>query len=232
MARRPSSDVSLSIDAIIEATIEYIDTNGLDAFTMRALATQIGVYPAALYYHVDSKAKLVGLASSRLFGDLPVVASDTGWQTALASIAHSIRRIMFDHPNFAPVFGLTLAADSTPAIPFIEGLLGVLSRTGLSDENIVAAYNAYLGLIIGWVTVELSGDPGEGDDADRWRQGVEHSIVSAGTIRNPNLARLLPLLLNRAFMLRWESGETAPLDNGFEFLLDCFIAGLDGKSRR
>jgi len=43
----------------------------------------------------------------------------------------------------------------------------------------------------------------------------------------PLMARLLPLLANSAFMMRWENGVRRPMDDSFEAYVDVVIFGLE-----
>ena len=54
---------------------------------------------------------------------------------------------------------------------------------------------------------------------------------SADPEQFPLAAALMPKLLNRSFILRWDNGSAVPLDDGFEIFVESFIAGLAGRAR-
>jgi AcrR family transcriptional regulator len=62
----------LSRDDVIDAAVELVDTEGLDALTLVAVATKLGVQPPSLYHHVDGLDGLrvaVGVEGVRRLAD-------------------------------------------------------------------------------------------------------------------------------------------------------------------
>ncbi len=53
--RRPRAASALKRGLILEAAREVFEAEGLDGASLRAIATQAGYTPAALYFHFDSK---------------------------------------------------------------------------------------------------------------------------------------------------------------------------------
>jgi TetR/AcrR family transcriptional regulator, tetracycline repressor protein len=45
----------------------------------------------------------------------------------------------------------------------------------------------------------------------------------------PTLARYLPQLANKAFILRWSNGSKVPMDSSFELFVDVIIMGLEQR---
>ncbi|MET0542953.1 MAG: TetR/AcrR family transcriptional regulator, partial [Variovorax sp.] len=56
-------------------------------------------------------------------------------------------------------------------------------------------------------------------------------IDAVDRAQHPHLGRNLDALRNRAFLLRWSSGKTQPLDSGFEAGVDVVLRGLASRSR-
>ena len=52
--RRP-----LTRDSILSAALELVDTEGLDALTMRALGARLGVEAMSIYHHLPSKQAVI-----------------------------------------------------------------------------------------------------------------------------------------------------------------------------
>jgi hypothetical protein len=98
----------------------------------------------------------------------------------------------------------------------MEWAFDVLARGGLSDDEVVHAFRAFGGYIMGSVLNEVANPvPGMGDRDHR----AEHEQL-AGALPStefPNLVRLLPLM-----------AECDP-EVDFEFGLDLLIAGLRAK---
>lgn len=217
----------LSRAEVIDAALHYVDLHGLDALTMRALAKEMGVYPTALYWHTGTKAQLVAAVSARVLEDIVLPADrGTAWDEWLTEVARLCRQAMHRHPNLAPILGSQLVV-STTAVPFVERVVGVLERAGFSGRDLVEAYNAVVGFVLGWVTLELSSVPADVEEGWQKEYAGQLRTVSPNTF--PALTRNLGLLENNAFLVRWDSGRDRPMDRSFETTLELLILGLRAK---
>lgn len=218
---------SLSRPEIVSAALRYVDEHGLDALSMRALAKEMGVYPTALYWHIGTKAQLVGAATATVLDDILMPADhDMAWDDWLTEVARLCRQAMHRHPNLAPVIGSQLVV-TTAALPLVERMLNVLERAGFTGQDLVDVYNAVAGFILGWVSLELSGGPL--DIEDDWQEEYAGQLRSVNPNAYPTISRNLELLANNAFLTRWESGRVRPMDQSFESSLELLIRGLRVK---
>ncbi|WP_028707660.1 TetR family transcriptional regulator [Propionicicella superfundia] len=55
-----------SLDDVVQAAMRVLDAWGLEFFSMRRLAGELGVQPSALYHHVRDKQTLLGLMADRI----------------------------------------------------------------------------------------------------------------------------------------------------------------------
>src|SRR5262249_47780549 len=69
---RPSrrSHSALSREQIVRAAIEVADAEGIEAVTMRRIATELGVGTMSLYWHVPTKDNLLELMRDALMGEV------------------------------------------------------------------------------------------------------------------------------------------------------------------
>jgi hypothetical protein len=115
----------------------------------------------------------------------------------------------------------------------IDGILAALTQAGFGGRpgkgDIVDAYNAVIAAMCGFTTMELA--PLPADDTKGWAAALERRVRSIGTLDHPILARHLPRLANRAFIVRWQNGVDVPLDGGFEAFIDCVVRGLAERAR-
>ncbi|NUP65924.1 MAG: TetR family transcriptional regulator [Nonomuraea sp.] len=89
----------LTAQAIAERALEIGDTEGLDAVTIRRLATDLGVTPMALYWHHKNKEQLlVGMADHLIGGFAPEPADERPWQEQLRDLAEGLIRTLRTHP--------------------------------------------------------------------------------------------------------------------------------------
>src|SRR5690348_7113452 len=61
---------SLSREQIVRAAIELADDEGLEALTMRRLATKLGAGAMSLYWHIPNKEDLLDLMLDAAFGEV------------------------------------------------------------------------------------------------------------------------------------------------------------------
>ena len=72
--------VALSREKILDTAFDVLRQFGLADLSMRRLATELGVAPGALYYHVRSKQELLSLLATRLL-NFHLLQQDLGPRT-------------------------------------------------------------------------------------------------------------------------------------------------------
>ncbi|GAB3459870.1 TetR/AcrR family transcriptional regulator [Actinophytocola sediminis] len=88
----------------LEAALEIVDSDGLEALSIRRLATALGVNGASLYHHFRSKEDiLVGVADMVLAEVRGVGEPDASWREWLPENARTLRRALLAHPALLPV---------------------------------------------------------------------------------------------------------------------------------
>ena len=111
----------------------------------------------------------------------------------------------------------------------IEHILTKLVEAGFSeDANIVEAFNVVIAAKVGFVTLELAPQP---DELEDFEDMMRVRVNTVNVASYPLMARLLPLLANSAFMMRWENGVRRPMDDSFKAYVDVVIFGLERLRR-
>ena len=92
-----------SRDDIAEAAVAVADADGLEAVSMRRVASELGLGTMSLYHYVRSKDELLDLMGDRIAGDQLVDEADLrrGWREGLSAIAQATRRNFERHPWMA-----------------------------------------------------------------------------------------------------------------------------------
>lgn len=88
---------------VLQTAIEVIDREGLDALTMRRLATELDVDPMTVHHHVGSKDRLLDGVAELLWEEIDRPPSGQDAKDVLRTLAHSIRRLFYRHPEAAPL---------------------------------------------------------------------------------------------------------------------------------
>ena len=155
---------------ILEAAVEFIDSNGLAHLTMRRLGSHLGVEAMALYRYVPGREQLldgvVEFVMDELYRDTMVGLPAQSWQQFIQEIAHGVRRLALAHPRIFP-----LVATRPPAAPWlrpplrslrwVEAFLRGLTRYGFTPENSVYVYRAFATFLLGSLLLEASTRAGE-----------------------------------------------------------------------
>src|SRR4051812_773380 len=85
-------------DQVVDAAIAVADAEGLDAVTMRRVATEIGAGAMSLYTYVDNRDRLIDLMVDRVGGMSEAVALTGEWRADVLAIAGAQRALMLAHP--------------------------------------------------------------------------------------------------------------------------------------
>lgn len=171
--RRPRAD-GLSLDAVLDAAMHIVDTDGLDALTMRRLASELGCAHTSLYRHVASRRDIEVLLVDRVLGMVPVpemgplrsatpsVESGSGPEDPASSYAvaadalRGYRKVLLAHRSLAPAFldGQMLGPN---ALERREESLARLLAVGASPPLAAVSYLTLTHFVISSVVFESSG---------------------------------------------------------------------------
>jgi TetR/AcrR family transcriptional regulator, tetracycline repressor protein len=92
--------MKLSRAAVVARALELADSDGLDALTIRRLATELGVTPMALYWHFRSKEELIGGLADRVWGEIRTdVDESSPWSDQLRMMLESLIDVLRAHSS-------------------------------------------------------------------------------------------------------------------------------------
>ncbi len=120
---------ALSLPAIVEVALHIVDAEGVDAVSMRRVATEFGTGPASLYAHVHSKDALLTLVWEKILAKIRFDDGPT-WQDTLRNWAHGTRTELRRHSDAARL-GLGQVPESPPALAITERLLTAMIDGGV-----------------------------------------------------------------------------------------------------
>jgi AcrR family transcriptional regulator len=133
-ARPPRAGRStLTREQIVAEALRLLDTEGIDALSMRKLGAGLGVGATSLYWHVANRDELIELVIDQMFGelDLPDAGEARHWRTAVEGYARSMRATALRHPWVVSVLGHMVAGYPGPNLTrSTEHMLGVLEVAG------------------------------------------------------------------------------------------------------
>lgn len=228
--RGRAAAVGLSRELVVNAAVAQIDEKGLAAFSLRELARSLGVSPAVIYWHVggdkeDLFAEISASITSAISGDLD---PSMPWTARLRQVFLAYRRLVHDHANVAPLLGAQLKSNGVANLDWVETVLAALHEGGYRGEALRDAFNALIGGLAGFVTMELAPAPSADDDS--WEQTFARRVTEIDASLYPVTHAVLPDFTNRIFVLRWQNGARVSYEASFAFLLDLLIEGLAARA--
>ncbi|MDP9244987.1 MAG: TetR/AcrR family transcriptional regulator C-terminal domain-containing protein [Chloroflexota bacterium] len=205
--------VRLSRDHVLRGAIALADEAGIDSFSMRRLAQELGVVPMALYKHVANKEELLDGMVDIVFGEIESPSIDHDWRSAMRRRAISAREALKRH---SWAIGLMESRNPGPAnLRNHNAVMGCLREAGFSFEAAIHAYSVQDAYIYGFALQEKTLGFETPQDAG---EAVQRRAEAIGALDDyPYLAEIVARLP--------ESGY----DNAVEFAwgLDLILDGLD-----
>jgi TetR/AcrR family transcriptional regulator, tetracycline repressor protein len=211
----------LSRSAVVDRALQLADAEGIEALTIRRLATELGVTPMALYWHFRNKEELIAGLADRIWGEIRSdVDPAAAWPRQLRSLLESLIDVLRTHSSASQ-----LLIDSEKLGPshwqVTEVTLEVLHQAGFDAMHAseIARSALWTGIVL--VMSEAGFDPGitEDERSERLRR-KQVELASLPPQRYPRLVEAaVPL--------------TTCADDAFfhyQFGVDLFIAGVQAMA--
>lgn len=138
------------------AALEVLDEGGIDAVTVRSVATRLGVKAPALYWHVSNKQELLdemGTEIHRRVWRRMSGAPHSPWPESLADYGRALRAEYLAHRDGARTFSGTRLTDPD-VLRAQEPLLREAVDSGLDLADIVLATELVTAFVVGFVIEE------------------------------------------------------------------------------
>lgn len=212
MSRSPR----LSPERIVNAAIELVDEEGLEALSMRKLARRLGVEAMSLYHHVRSKEALLDLMVDRVFDGVELDLSAELWHDQMTSGMYALRTALMTHPNLLPVVA-TRPVMSEDTMSLVELGLAALVDAGFSLERSRQIITVLVSFAVGHALTEAGASPMIFDGYDQQTVTEFRSSINDED---------LPLVAS--------SIGTTPDDRAAEFALgvQCLVQGISAELER
>src|SRR6476469_4508233 len=187
---RSTARIGLSRVGIVERAVAIGNAEGLDAVSIRRLASEFGVTPMALYRHVHDKQDLINAMAEVVLGDLDLTV---GFEPSM-SWTDRIRRAMRNYKEqtdarpLALPLSIAYSGDGPPAFwRMLEELLAILLDAGFARRQAVILIRAISNLLAGYLVL-LRQDvvPGSArpDDRELERVRKRFELVMLGLPRD------------------------------------------------
>lgn len=197
--------VGLTTTEVVSAGATLASRAGVQAVGVRAVASELGVTPMALYRHVGDADALHAAVIEALLEELPVAHLRAGWQRDVNAWARAARRVLVSAPGLAHHVLLNWL-DLPAALRAVESLGALFAEHGPPRVDAVAASNAVFTYVL-------------------MRAAAEEAVRGAGVHRSLTKVRRL----RRDLPFLWEHREEyaeARLDRHFEYGLAAILRGV------
>lgn len=158
MARPPHTLISRS--AAVKASIEIIDAEGLEAFSMPRLAKHMGVSTPSLYHHFSDRNAIIRAIARHIAGQSvsrPRRAPGPDWPEYFVALGLNFRQSVLKHRNAAPLLIEYLPRETL--VDSYEHAARFLTASGVSTHLHLQILDGMETLCIGAVMAEISRRP-------------------------------------------------------------------------
>ena len=158
--------MALTRERILETALSLLSDYGLGDLSMRRLATELGVAPGALYYHVRNKQELLTRLAGRMLGPAPAVSrndpgdsphtqgvSEREVTETVVELARTARESVLRYQDGADVIGIALVADQESVSSFVA-MRETFERGAISPTHADWAARTVLHTVLGFVSTE------------------------------------------------------------------------------
>jgi TetR/AcrR family tetracycline transcriptional repressor len=162
---------ALNAEAILDTAADLIERHGVDAFTMRALAEELGVAVTSIYWHVGGRDKLFDSLVDRLLSEMAHLPIDgDNPMESIASLARSQRRVLIDRQH---LLAIAHERDRTPTLflPIQQRLAALLADVGVTGTEAALVLRAVQVHVISSAVMQFSAVRGakhEEEDPSLW----------------------------------------------------------------
>lgn len=145
----------IDADTIVRTAWALVDRGGLNSFSLRTVARELGVTPMAIYHHVDNKADLARLMVEAANGALPAMVAGQSWKDGLWAVAMWHWNNRLAHPALGEL-QRSYKVFTLPLLKASERWIGLWLQSGLERDQALMAAKASSIAINGLVDEEAT----------------------------------------------------------------------------
>lgn len=193
---------TLSSTRLAEAALAVIDRDGLQGFTMRSVAQELGTGVMSLYRYVENREQIERLVVDLVLGGISVeLPEEQEWSERIMLLAERVREAVASHPSIVPLL-LVHRHASASILRLGEAFLAALSAAGFEGTHRVVSFRALLSYLVGALQAEHLGPlSGPGTEA----------LATLPVSEYPNLAATARAARSVAVEMEFREGLAAVL---------------------
>ena len=212
--RRPN----LSREKIIEKTLSLLNSSNPENFSVRKLAQELGVTPAAIYVYFSGQDDLLRYAAEEVASrvELDKIPRDASWRDTLKAWAFVVRA---NHRTFPHATMMLKMSQHIPTAWFrvIEPVWTVFEKLGIDEPAKINLAQSYIRGMAGLVLIEI-----EHDDSINTKPPIDSESAATDKRRSHPITSM-------DFVEKIGSSD---IDQLFEQSLDLLLDGIEFQLRR
>jgi len=211
--RTKSTRQPLTRALVLQHAMALADDRGIDALSMRSLASELGIEAMSLYHHVANKEQILDGMIDIVFDEIGLPAAGLSWIAALRWRATSARRVLMQHPW---AVGLMDSRTSMGAATMRhhDTMIGVLRSAGFSMSEVAKVASLLDAFVFGFVLQERSLPGSSAEEIEAMTHGMLEQFPAD---QYPNF---------RAFVIEHVLQPGFAFGNEFERGLNVILDGL------
>jgi AcrR family transcriptional regulator len=211
----------LSQEAVVDAALAILQSDGLEAVTMRRVASALDTGAASLYVYVSGREGLLQAMLDRVISTIKLDAPNPSrWRMQLHSLLRRMRQTLVAHPGIAAI---TLADSPTSeaVLRLTENLLGILLAGGFDPQDAAWACDLFVLLVTAAAREDDVRRPSGGKT--HRRQQVDQLLKTFAGLPHERF----PLIVGHATQM--VAGDA---EERFRFAIDVLIDGVAARDAR
>lgn len=210
---------------VVERAHALVHAGGAASLTMRPLAASLGTSTSALYRLVPSRDWLLVAIVDLVFSevDTTVGVGKARPRLRLERLSRSLRDVLSAHPHIHEVLASHVAV--TPnTVRLAEVALGCLHDAGIKESDLVDAYNAWIGYVVGFTAIEMK-PPGLAPEPEL-RKAMRTELASLDPAHFPIVTSLPSHVVTRTYGLAWKPEPLGEARSSFDWGLRVLLDGI------
>lgn len=184
VALKPGSRLGLSRTRILTVALALLDREGLDAFSMRRLAEELGVGTMTIYGYFRGKDELLDAVIDAAAEQIAVAPARGSWRARLCQLMLVIRQSLIEHPSVVEL-RLKRPLVSPGALRLTEVGVGILRDAGFGKREAARAFRTLFIYTFGYSAF----GPGKRSEAES--EETRSAISALPADRYPSLTALV-----------------------------------------
>src|SRR6266568_382388 len=225
--RRPRGQQrKITREQIVHGAIGLADAEGVEAISMRRIASHLGVGTMTLYGYVADREALRAYMLDEALGEVVLPPAPSGdWRADLELLAREFRSLCKRHPWLPAVLGTSAFMAAPRVLPAIEFCLDALEPFGMDVQQAGEVLRLIKNYVVGVTLREASESRNAGAHTSPSYEPVVaaylEQLISTG--RFPAFSRLARLILD---------GKDLHPDESFEIGLGSLLDGVNAALER